>query len=230
MLFQTRKVSRENPVIRQVPQSLLTTSASAAPVSKLSYAGYDFEVPWSDLENEPRVLTNGAALRFKSGMGLLFLTSPPKELVSSLCEEAVKAKPGTVRLLYGDDAVRSDYDLKRVMLETTPGKVNLFSSRRDVIRNSMLLILKISTLSKDAESGIFSISNERFKGFQIGNPEMHPQKVIVDLYSDDGSVELVFRQQEGKLSISQADVNRVIQTLRRTGPPLRPVDVPKGCL
>ncbi len=230
MLFRNQQLSDNNPAVKQVPKSLDVTTASSAPGLKLSYAGYGFEVPWSDMDNEPRVLHNGAALNFKSGIGLLFLTSPPNELVSSLCVNADKTTPGAARQVYGDDAVKSDYDLQRAMLESTPDKVNLFSSRRDVIRNSTLLLLKSLTLPKEAESGMFNISNGRFRGFQIGTPGRQVRKIVVNLYSDDGSVEMFLAQKEGNLLISQAEVNRVIQTLRRTGPPVPPVKMPKPCL
>lgn len=59
-----------------------------------------------------------------------------------------------------------------------------------------------------------------FKGFQYGDPSKHPKRVTVTLYSAQEGIELSFSQKDMRpLAISQADINRAIQTLRYSGTP-----------
>jgi len=70
------------------------------------------------------------------------------------------------------------------------------------------------------DSGIFMVQANGFKGFQYGDPSKHPKRVTVTLYSAEGGIELSFAQKDLKpLAITQADINRAIQTLRYSGLP-----------
>jgi len=54
----------------------------------------------------------------------------------------------------------------------------------------MLLMLKTTVLSGlSADTGIFNIQNQSYRGFQLGDPKAHPRRVAVQLYSDEGSIE-----------------------------------------
>jgi hypothetical protein len=79
------------------------------------------------------------------------------------------------------------------------------------------LILKSLAPLKCAESGIFKVQNETFKGFQQGNAQIREDGVAVSLYSDDGSVEIIFAEKNylhGAL-VTQPEINRIIQSLRK---------------
>ena len=56
-----------------------------------------------------------------------------------------------------------------------------------------------------------------FKGFQQGNPDVKQDGVAVNLYSDEGSVELIFGEQNDKNSggITQPEINRIVQSLHK---------------
>ena len=58
--YAARKVP---PVARVVPTDLKDTSVSEAPGTKLSYFGYEFEVPWSDLDESQTKLYPAESLR-----------------------------------------------------------------------------------------------------------------------------------------------------------------------
>jgi hypothetical protein len=47
---------------------------------------------------------------------------------------------------------------------------------------------------KSAQSGIFNLQSPSYKAFQQGNPQAHQDGIAVNLYSDDGSIEMIFFQ------------------------------------
>ena len=65
------------PVARVVPAELQDHSISQSPVKKLSYFGYEFEVPWSDLDESQTTLHPKTKpqfmveLHFHSGLRLI---------------------------------------------------------------------------------------------------------------------------------------------------------------
>ena len=62
------------------------------------------------------------------------------------------------------------------------------------------------------------MQNESFKGFQQGNAETREDGVAINLYSDEGSVELIFGEKNYRNSagVTQAEINRIIQSLHKT--------------
>jgi len=67
-----------------------------------------------------------------------------------------------------------------------------------------------------AGSGIFLDSTRDFKGFQFENPQSRPSRITVELFSNDGGIDVIFMQKAGAPAISQAEINRVIQSIHRT--------------
>jgi hypothetical protein len=77
-----------------------------------------------------------------------------------------------------------------------------------------LLFKSIETRANGGGSGIFLIQTNGFRGFQYGDPASHPPEVQVDLFSDQAHLHFVFSQKKNTVGISQAEINRVIQTVR----------------
>ncbi len=80
-------------------------------------------------------------------------------------------------------------------------------------REQRLLTLKTMLLS-DADTGVFNIRNQDWCGFQLGDPQAHPRKVAVRLYSGEKSVEFTFASKSSDV-VSQPEINRVVQSLRK---------------
>src|SRR5258708_18170338 len=77
MILGTRKIARKNPIVRQIPIALTDTSASQDPGTKLSYFGYDFEVPWDDLDqSKTKVYPTRWFLGFRSRTSWMITTAP----------------------------------------------------------------------------------------------------------------------------------------------------------
>jgi len=215
-------VRKAPAVARVVPTALQDASVSSAPGKKLSYFGYEFEVPWTDLDESqtklyPAKAPHKAELHFRSGLRLMVTAVRPREFVDGAAK-GFGDTPQHFGLLFGPETVKSDYDFKKALYEFTPDAMHHWSTSRDIFaREGFLLTIKSVALSNPASTGIFNVRNPSYQGFQEGNPQVRQGEILVDLFSDEGGVEMMFFQkahQKGSV-ITQPEINRVIQTLRR---------------
>jgi hypothetical protein len=218
-------------VARIVPTELLDHSISQATGKQLSYVGYEFEIPWDDLDESKTQLypkekpaKTRAVLAFRSGLRVMVTSLPPREMVDAFTNgnlDLGKMPPQAVDLLFGPGSTASDYMLANNIYEFTPDKMHYWSlSDRLHARETILLTVKSIMPSASAESGIFRIQNQDYKGFQQGNPAKHPRGVIVSLYSESGAVEFIFSDQDYRnpAKVDQPEINRIIQSLHKAAP------------
>jgi hypothetical protein len=216
-VLETRWMGWKSPVVKETPVELKDLSISHAPGGKLSYFGYEFEVPWDDLdEGKLKQVGRIQVIRFTSGKEILFSRSAPKEFVKTFLS-SLKTPSGNFQKMYGEDAFQSDFALHRLILEATPQKVGLLTDRRDAVGTAMLLVFKGIMMPGGGETGIFRVRTGDFRGFQYGDPQSHPKSIDVEIFADDGGLGFVFTQQEkeGVPAITQAEINRFIQGVRK---------------
>jgi len=208
--------ARKAPAVaRIVPTDLRDQTVSEAPGSRLSYFGYEFEVPWNDLDETqtklyPKDKPNRVVLVFRSGLRLMITALPPRELIDGISGE-LKTSPQKMEATFGKEAVTSDYNFVKTLYEFTPDTMHHWSiSSRTFSRETMLLILKSLAPSKCAETGIFKVQNQSMKGFQQRNAESRDNGVVVNLYSDDGSVQFIFTEENYNLSarVTQPEIKK----------------------
>jgi hypothetical protein len=183
---------------------------------RLSHAGFEVEVPWADLDSEKcKFVKNIAVFAFKSGRVLEFFgPSPNHEDLLFTAEQSLGDKQGNLRRLFGEQATKSGYIFHKTLLEQTPDELKPWMKQREAVRVSTLLMLKaISSVNR--ETGLFNVEKQGWKGFQFDNPLKQPKRVTLELYdSKDQHVEIIFFPgKQGDASITQSDVNRVLQTL-----------------
>jgi len=197
-------------VARVVPADLKDLSVSQAPGMRLSYLGYEFEVPWSDLdESQTQVLDDephgkAAELCFRSGLRLFLFASP-------LHKEY------------------SEYALLKQSYAMTPYQIHywgLFTGLQ--YRDARLLLAKSALLqgigtgldSNPAETGIFNIQSQGHQGFQYGDPQKWQPILELKLFSDDNTVKIDIFQKDydDPMGVTQAAINRIVQTLHKTSP------------
>jgi hypothetical protein len=215
--LEARYIGRKAPAVKQVPTELSDLSVSHATGKKLSYFGYEFEVPWDDIdESKSRIIGgNKAIIAFRSGNVLSVWSGSPREFVNLVLSSG-KMDSDTFRQIYGDEALESDYALHRIMLETTPDKITPFISKRKAVSGAMLLLMKAISAPRGADSAIFAVRAADFHGFQYGRPQVPPIGFSVELFGDNGSLDFIFGQKAGGPTvISQADINRILQTLHK---------------
>jgi hypothetical protein len=209
-------------LVRVVPTDLNDLSISQAPGMKLSYLGYEFEVPWTDIdESQTKLYPSDSTeksrvdLHFRSGLRLLVTVVPFREMVDGLPKE-FKVSPQALETIFGRDTMKSDHSFLKAVYEFTPEKMNHWDFRRGMMnRDEFLLILKSMVLSSAANSGIFTIQNQNYVGFQQGNPQPLTHGIVVSLYSEKASVEMIFSQKDYRksLGITQPEINRVVHSL-----------------
>ena len=207
------------PVTRLVPTELKDTSVSQVPGTKLSYFGYEFEIPRTDLdETRTRLLPKNhpymALLAFHSGLILMVSASPANEFPQALAREW-KASPQIIESAFGPGASQSDCRFLKNLYEFTPEKMHrwaLFPSTH--YREQMLLTLKATILSDSGDSGIFNVRDQDWCGFQLGDPQAHPRKVAVQFYSGEKSVEFTFASKNSDM-VTQPEINRMVQSFRK---------------
>src|SRR5262245_50966825 len=101
MILETRWMARKCPVIELIPAGLGDKSVSSSPGTKLSYFGYEFEVPWTDLDqSKTKLHPNHAALMFRSGKSLIFTVAPPRQFVNTMTASFDRT---SFRQFYGDE-------------------------------------------------------------------------------------------------------------------------------
>jgi len=210
----------KTPGVAKIPVPLSDLSISKVPHRQASYFGYEFELPWDDVDEQKDKTFGTIHVSYsRSGNSFWFSTFPPKEFVNSMIKMGKLDAQG-FRQLYGNEAFESDFAFHQKMLQLTPSEITPFISRREAIARQILLIIKATTMPK-AASGIFLIQAPGFEGFQFENPQAHASRITDELFSNDGGINLVFFQKaDGSApTLSQAEINRVIQSIRKVQVP-----------
>jgi hypothetical protein len=214
-MWEFHRMARKEPNLWAIPAELPDLSTSESQGKRLSYFGYEFEVPWDDIDSaQTRILSeNKALIVFRSGNVISFWSSYPSELPGMALQQG-QVDRKTSAALYGDDAAQSDYTFKRAILDVTPDSVSLFTPKRRAIQESFFFMVKAAIVPVWASNGVFSVSSKEFRGFQYGTPGDPSKRLSVELFSDKGHVDILFGEKPGgPVKISQADVNRVVQSV-----------------
>ena len=215
--LEARYIGWRTPVVKRIPTELPDQSIAEVPERKLTHFGYEFEVPWEIDQAKSKQVGEMQLVAFRSGNTLLVSRTAPKEFVNSFLSTG-NADTAGLRALYGEDILQSDYLLKQRILEVTPDEVGLFTPRKQAVGSAMLLIMKGIMMSFGADSGIYRIRTGGFQGFQFGDPRSRPRSIDLEIYNEDGGLGFIFSQRENSSEppITQAQINRVIQSLRKS--------------
>jgi len=222
LAFTLRHQAKKAVILDEKPLPIPSLAANSAPGMRLVPAGFSFEVPWDDLD-VPNCKFGGniAVFKFRSGRTLSFFgPSENHEDPLSTVGRSFGEGKGNKKSLFGPDTTRTNYSFQRALLEATPRDVTPFSPRQAAVRSSMLLIMKrVSAVG--GETGLFELQANRWKGFQFDDPSKSPRKVTLEVYDNqDRKVEIVFCPgMPGQAGVSQADINRVLQSLHSTDEP-----------
>jgi len=220
-------VRKAPAAVRILPSDLRDQSVSEAPGEKVTYVGYAFEIPWSDLDEDqtmsyPKDRPKKASvdLRFRSGLRLLIKAIPPREWANGLPKE-LKVSPHVIESAFGQETMKSDYSFVKTLYEFNPERMNHWAfSRGGFNRDELMLLIKSIALSKSADAGIFNLKDANYKGFQQGDPQVRQDRILVNLYSDDGSVEMILFQKDYRdpKGVTQPEINRIVQSFRSASP------------
>jgi hypothetical protein len=132
-----------------------------------------------------------------------------------------QVRPQGVELLFGPGTSSSDYAFVRNVYGFTPNKIHYWSFSPGLhYREQMVLLTKSIMPVKAAASGIFNISNQSYRGFQQGDPQVGRDEIVVDLYSDQDHCEMILspKKYTNPAGITQPEINRIVESLRKAIP------------
>ncbi len=211
------------PRARVAPTDLKDLSLSQISGTKLSYFGYEFEIPWTDLdETKTRLVPEDhpemVGLVFRSGVHLIVSAIPARVFPSAFAREW-KVSPQSLESVFGHGAMQSDYSFRQNLYQFTPDKMHFWALSPTVhYREQFLLTLKATVLSGfSADTGIFNVRNNGWYGFQLGDPQAHPRNVNLHLFSEEGSIEFTFAVSDPRnpAAVTQPEINRIVESLRK---------------
>ncbi|MFY9949776.1 MAG: hypothetical protein WAK27_13850 [Candidatus Sulfotelmatobacter sp.] len=218
--------ARRIPVLRETPAPVRDEAITESSGRTITFCGSEFDVPWNDL-NDAKTKSGGnsTTLYFESGLVALVKCLPPREFVAGVLS-SIKVSPKSFGQAFGDSALESDYALWRIILETTPDALNVRTPHRQQGALMALLVLKAMATPR-ADSGMFSIHGDGFDGFQYQDPQSktRPDWVLMDLFAKDRGLEFQFflNYHGASPHVSQADINRIVRTVRKVAPPYPPL-------
>jgi hypothetical protein len=201
------------PALNTATRPLADYSVSDSPGTRLSYFGYEFEVPWNTSVKERKVGKNLVQLKFDSGQDMIFIV-PANQ--NGLLTEMVQDQSMNMRNLqpiFGDLMNRSAYEQYGALLDTTPGSIRAFGPRSEAVRGVTLLTIKAIAFGPGLETGAFSFDLPGKRGFQIGDPQKS-KRVDLEIFDAAGHhVEILCGSTTGNLRFSQSEINRLITSL-----------------
>jgi hypothetical protein len=209
-MLLTKHELRNRPESWVVPTPLTDLSVNRSPGEKFSYFGFAFESPWAGVKGQ-RGGRSIVILDFQNG-GVISISRESSGL-AVMKEEAAKERRD-IRSIFGSCATESDYNLESAILYLTPQDLRLFSSRQEMMGNSILLTLK-GIYTSAGKGGVYSFHTDQVKGFQVGSLGSDNHVTIDAFDQQDRKVRLLVGDEvHSKFKASQSDVNRILDTLQ----------------
>lgn len=199
-----------------VPRELSDHAITTTLGTKLSYFGYQFEVPWTDVDaSQTKAYRDMVILTFRSGLKLMFGVAP---------KDSLKKESALLSAFTGHS--NSDFETFDELYRFTPSQLHLWALSPKVhYRETLMLTMKSLLLFPEARTGFFYVGNSELKGFQQGDPQAwpetdHPRRrytVLLELFSDDGHMNLTLVQENDKsqVGVFQTDINRIVASLHK---------------
>ena len=213
-LLQAKRELHNSPGIWTVPKPLTPTPlASPNPKNQVvSYFGYQFESPTPE-EKEERKDENVVALNFSNCAVMAILKPQPSGPLTSLIRQMPPNATRSFEVVYGKEAVSSDYEFRRTILNVTPKDLSLFARPGQMARNSTLLTLK-GVESQRFKNGLYSFETPTMRGFQEGNITLDEGVAIQAFDHQDHLLTLIVGAKPGKACFGQPELNQIIFSLR----------------
>jgi hypothetical protein len=216
-LHELHRLASKKPVLAARPLPLPQTAVAETQGARLSYFGYEFETPWADLEASGTWKSFARAV-FRSGQ-IVTLNVLPKQLSMIETVDRWVAARGVTRVaVFGADSPRSNYAIYQAAMNLTPDEISIFTPPQRAAADVMLLEVAKSAYALPGDTGIYSFSSKYLRGFQFGDPDRVRWIRVIAFDPEDREVVFVFGTKPGAgVRLSQAEINRVVQTLRPTG-------------
>jgi hypothetical protein len=202
IVYHFARDTYHDPLLAVIPQPLKDYTVNSREGMSFSQFGYEFEAPWKDVDRVDN-LKSLTRIYFKGGQFVLFFDPNQKIDRLKVMQDAAAQNGKDLRVLFGSEIPASNYQALNTILSTTPHHESHLIPSNDLVRNGLLLALKRSELVNGA-SCLYSVGTQNLLGFQKGDP----------LDKRDRHFEVWVGAQKGTSArITQADINRIVQTL-----------------
>jgi hypothetical protein len=207
-------MARDDAFFWKTPVPLRDTSIAAAKGEPVTCAGVTFSAPWELAAGvAPRVInSHWVSIEFETGVRMTVVTTAHGETVHDMVPRP-NDSDGEVKFPF--DITVPDYEEMRETLFATPATVKILTSRAKAAEASDMLVRK-AMLTQEHAGEIFTVSAPQCRGFQLGAAVVSDRGIQLFLYSDKRNVQIRIgkpRPDVG-LTVTQADVNLIVQTLR----------------
>jgi hypothetical protein len=196
-----------------VPTPVHLVDAPHAAGKTMSYFGYEFESPWTEVKQEKKF--ESSAILYFAGGQVISILDPAHDVdeLQMLKQEAGK-RGVDLKSVLGDEATRSKYALLSKIWSLTPADLRFFSSRQEMVTNSLFLMLKKIWITS-IKGGLYSFETGRLRGLQEGDPGEDNMVIIEAFDTSDNRIEIYVGSQRGaNARPSQEDINRILCSLR----------------
>jgi hypothetical protein len=209
-LVQAKLDAQKTPALWNVPQPLHPESSQPTTGKVLSYLGYQFQSPWTDIVVE-RKFKEAVVLNFSGGQNLaIFDASNFVYEHNNAGQSKNKQDERLLKALTG-------YTFRSKVLNATPADLHwsLFPKRMQA--SGYLLWLKKLDV-RFIKGGVYSFQTPSFQGFQIGAPSLDGP-VLIEFYDADAvKFKMLIGTHDAASKISQADLDQIISTLQPVPP------------
>ncbi len=205
---------RNDAKVWVVPTPLRLVEVPHGAGKAMSYFGYEFESPWTEVKRE-RKFDSIVVLNFSGGQ-MISIFDPAHDVdeLRMMKQEATK-RGVDLKSVFGDEATRSRYAMLSKIWSLTPADLHFFSSRQEMVTNSMFLMLK-KIWMKRIKGGLYSFDTSWLRGIQEGGPGEDDLVIIEAFDTSDHKTELWVGSERGaNPRPSQEDINRILCSLRR---------------
>ena len=204
---EAHSAARKNHLLSIVPRPLSDTTVSPARGTTLSAFGYQYEVPWTNIEKtvQPDSISD---VVFTSGEAVAFGDPGAASDLARLWRSS-----GADKFL-GAEATRSNYQFGSTILSLTPQSFSIWMSSTEANRAITLFRMK-EVYTTGAETGLYSIQTPRYQGFQKGDPKK-TRTIELTIYDQQDREYhfLIGTAKDTPLMITQPEINRIVETLR----------------
>jgi len=214
-LLYTKWEVRNDTKLWVVPAPLLLVNAQHPAGKTMSYFGYEFESPWTEVKQE-RKLESIAVLNFVGGQ-MISILDPAHDVdeLQMMKQEATK-RGLDLKSVFGDEATRSRYALLSQIWSLTPADLRLFSSSQEMVTNSIFLMMKKIWMVR-IKGGLYSFHTSWLRGIQEGGPLQDDVVFIEAFDAHEHKIQLWVGSERGaNPRPSQEDINRILWSLRPT--------------
>jgi hypothetical protein len=213
--LEARQWASVNPWLRDVPQSLPSSTSTATPDARgTEVKAYDYEFisPWGAGKTTPHL----AHVEFRFPAGQLAILFDPETSLDTMrnLKSTNPLEYQRFTNVFLDHPIEFNYQLYQMVYGISPAQLSPFMPSRDAMRMNVLLLWKLS-FGFDTTPGIYSLEFGRNHGVQFGEPG-RGRPVAVRVFDDrDRQFRLIFLVAAGSNApLTQDDINTAVASLK----------------